>query len=227
MPITFASPNTVAKPRTTLGKLRSASRLTTRRGILAAYFCATVLIASLGAYATRSIGMPGDLTDQTLRGSLPSLSGASAPSASSRLGPPADAAVQDTIQPSGRILAQALDAKVRSLLWIAAAVTLAGVLMTLIARRVMAALANLSAAIRRSEAGEFDLNVPYGSVDRAGALRTTIGTMRANIIAMTALEAASRQPSEVGAGATKRSNGPAIRRKRGTATAEPTTSEGT
>ena len=227
MPNTLASSNTVAKPETRSGKLRSVSPLTLRRIILAVYLSVVVLMASFGAYATRSIGTLGDLTDQALGGSSLSVGDAAAQSASARLGQPADDAVQNDFQSSGRIRAKAVEAKFLTLLWISAAVVLGGVLLTLLARRVMEALANLSAAIRRSEAGEADMNVLNGSVNAAGALRTTIGTMRANIIAMTALEAASRQTGEASSSAAiKRSNGPAVGRKRAKATVAPSTTEG-
>ncbi len=119
------------------------------------------------------------------------------------------------------------DAKFRTLLWIGAAMIGGGMIVTLLAQRIMGSIFSLSAVICRVTAGQDDTYGANASADGAAALLTTIGTMRANIAAMTALEVAERQHGRpILANSPRKSNAGVIKSKQVELMSEPLPTHG-
>ncbi len=81
MAISIAQLTLLAKPHTASATARPAAHLTIRRKILLAFLCLSVVTASLGAYAIRSVVALGYLTDQAIEGPLLSVDRARSASA--------------------------------------------------------------------------------------------------------------------------------------------------
>lgn len=73
MAISIAQLTLLAKPDTASATARPAAHLTIRRKILLAFLCLSVVTASLGAYAIRSVVALGYMTDQAIEGALLSI----------------------------------------------------------------------------------------------------------------------------------------------------------
>lgn len=297
MATSIAQLTLLAKPHTASAAARPAARLTIRRKILLAFLCLSVVTASLGAYAIRSVVELGYLTDQAIEGALlsidcarsasagfialeaavagttrlPSQAGlqlhvnalskaldeklavvaqraftpeaaqiaaaastavanwraavaepagsgttdALAQAANRRLERLVDRAAGDVLEYQARAQAEVADAKFQMLLWTCAAMVLGGMIVTVLARRITGLIVDVSAALCRIAAGHADTNLPSVGADELGAMLTTIRTMQANIVAMTALEAAARHSKgPAPAVATEKSNRGMVGRKR-------------
>lgn len=297
MAISIAQLTLLAKPHTASATARPAAHLTIRRKILLAFLCLSVVTASLGAYAIRSVVALGYLTDQAIEGALLSIDCARSASAgfialeaamagntrlpyqaeqqlrvnalskaldeelavvaqraftpeaaqvasaastavaswraavaepaedgradalaqiaNRRLERLVDRAAGDVLEYQARAQAEVADAKFQMLLWTCAAMVLGGMIVTVLARRIMGLVADVSAALCRIAAGHVDTNLPSVGADELGAMLTTIRTMQANIVAMTALEAAARHSKKpTPALATEKSTRGMVGRKR-------------
>lgn len=288
MAISTAQLTLLSKPQTAFATARPAAHLTIRRKILLAFLCLSVVTASLGAYAIRSVVALGYLTDQAIEGALLSIDCARSASAgfialeaavagnarlphqaepqlrvnalakalddelavvaqraftpetaqiasaastavanwlaavaepveggrpealaqiaNRRLERLVDRAAGDVLEYQASAQAEAADAKFQMLLWTCAAMVLGGMIVTVLARRITGLIAGVSAALCRIATGHVDTNLPSVGADELGAMLTTIRTMQANIVAMTALEAAARHSKgPVQAAATEKS----------------------
>ena len=200
MAITIAQLTLPAKPHKAPEEARPAAHLTIRRKILLAFLCLSVVTASLGAYAIRSVVALGSLSDAAVadwRAAVAEpaeggLADALSLIANRRLERPVDHTASDGLAYQLRARAEVVDAKFQMLLWICATTVLGGMIVTVLARRITGLIAGLSAVLCRIVAGHADTNLPSVGADELGAMLTTIRTMQTNIVAMTALEAAAR-----------------------------------
>ena len=297
-----------AKPHTAPATARPAAHLTIRRKILLAFLCLSVVTASLGAYAIRSVVALGYLTDQAIEGALLSIdcarsasagfnaleaavadyarlphqaglqlhvnalskaldeelavvaqraftpeaaqiaaaastavanwraavaepaedgrTNALAQTANRRLERLVDRAAGEVLEYQARAQAEVADAKFQMLLWTLAAMVLGGMIVTVLARRITGLIADVSAALCRIASGHADTSLPSVGADELGAMLTTIRTMQANIVAMTALEAAARRSKQpTPAVATEKSVRAMLGRKRTQAASAPSTAD--